>query len=102
MAAVPPRLLLEAQEALRHFEHGLAVLRGLVALLGLVLQQVEEPDRWITPKDAAARLSVHRKWLDRRWRRLPYCHPLDPDDPTATGYRVSERELVEHMKRRVG
>jgi hypothetical protein len=54
-------------------------------------------DRWLTPQEAAAQMGVTPRWLARRWRRLPFCHPLPGG---ARGFRVSAAELATAMQRR--
>jgi len=55
-------------------------------------------DRWITPRDAAARLGHCERWLRRRRLRQPYCSFCIPGD-SGRGFRVSEKGLLEHMER---
>lgn len=51
------------------------------------------PERWIKPAEAAVLLDVHPKWLQRRWKRLPFCAPLD-----GRGFRVSVPRLEAYMR----
>lgn len=83
--------------------------RGLMlALILAALHDLDTPtdptetagprqDRWLSPKEAAARLGVSTKWLSRRKRSLPFIRSLEPD---GHGFRVSEGELVRFMARR--
>lgn len=56
-----------------------------------------EVERWLTPEEAASRLEVCVKTLSRRWRKLPFCHPLPGG---IRGYRVNARELEQAMQKR--
>lgn len=53
-------------------------------------------DDWLKPAEGARLMKVSRKWLDRRWRRLPFCAPM-PDG--APGYRLSTQLYNEHLVR---
>jgi hypothetical protein len=54
-------------------------------------------DRWLTPAEAAQQMGVTVRWLSRRWRRLPFCHPLPGG---ARGFRVSAAALQRSMQQR--
>lgn len=60
--------------------------------------RIEKAIRWLTPRMAAARMSISPQTLYRYQRQgvLPFCHSM----PSGKGFRVSEDELDDYLTKR--
>ena len=69
------------------------------AVAAVVIERLQcshgsEPARWLTPAQAAARMGVSVRWLQRRRHRLDFVEPL----PGASrGWRVNEARFASYL-----
>lgn len=77
----------------------LLLLRGSLDALAPMLARLNVSEvatpRWLTPKEAAARLGVSVRWIQRRRHQLNFVVPM----PGGRGWRVSEERLNLYLRR---
>lgn len=69
------------------------------AVASAVLERLQCPaphgtGRWLTPREAAARMGVSVRWLQRRRRHLDFIEPLPG---SSRGWRVNEARFVRYL-----